>query len=152
MSKNNYTLVIVDLQPDAFPAARCETTCRYARKAAKHAMKHGNNIIVVDWEGYDSEPKLMRILKDYGKYTKVLKDQCDGAYVVTPAMKEQDAYDKRIHICGVNTNACVVETAEGLRKALPNAELIVLKDACNGEFYGKAPDSHWDHISNVKFV
>jgi hypothetical protein len=152
MPGNNYTLVIVDLQPDAFDAAKCEVTCRSARKAARHAMKHGNNIIVVDWEGYESEPKLMGALKNYSKYTKVIKDQCDGAYVVVPVIEETGAYKKRIHICGVNTNACVVETAEGLGRALPDAQLVVLTEACNGDFYGKAPDHHWDKIPNVKFV
>lgn len=82
----------------------------------------------------DTHPEILDLLKDYSKLITVQKDDDDGS---DKLIQEVTKWKKIVKVCGVNTDACVRSTVNGLIKLLPLTKFVLLLDAVNDDYYGQ---------------
>ena len=137
-----YTLVVVDMQPD-FPASNNPATLRAVEREVRKAIKHRLPVVVLeipyfsplDEDGLKpTHRSIMRLLTGYDHYRVVQKRWSDGSSHVILTCEDSKYMKHRFRICGVNTDACVLETVLGLAKRLPKCKIRVIKNACNTVF------------------
>jgi len=94
---------------------------------------------------------LTRLVARYDHAITVHKEKDDGSAKVISAAQDwwSNAWatqhiDGGIRVVGVNTEACVAGTVNGISKAEPNIEITVVGDACNGE----RPNFGGGHVPN----
>jgi nicotinamidase-related amidase len=92
--------------------------------------------------------RLTDLVADYSEAVVVHKERDDGSAAVLHAAERwysegagnERHLDGGIRVVGVNTEACVADTVNGLSAAMPDLEITVVGDACNA-FGGKAPSN-----------
>lgn len=107
-------LIIVDMQAQ-FGASK--DVSRHVAGQIRKAMKAGEPIVFVEYEGYGlSLEHLRRIAKDYPLRSSVTKRRDDGSREVSAHLKAEYGLEApaSLRVVGVNTAACVAGTAEGL--------------------------------------
>ena len=132
-------LAIIDMQT-GFSTAKYQTTIEACKVLLEEFRRQQLSIIFLRYglevfsktEKYSHGrilPALTKIVKDY-PFVKTLTKQLDSG------AEHIDKYlvckDFRLFLCGVNTSACVLSTAKGLR-ARGFKELYVVPAACNDE-------------------
>jgi nicotinamidase-related amidase len=136
---SEYTLVVVDMQSD-FRAANDPATIAAVEKEILEAVRLHQSVVVLeiayfsplDEQGLKpTHRSLMSHLKGYDRVAVRQKIYSDGSRHVLNTCSEQGYSRSRFRVCGVNTDACVVETAVGLAKAEPTSTVEVLQGACN---------------------
>jgi len=94
-------------------------------------------IIFVEYQYTDSDQidttafVLQEAAKDYVWLRTVLKGYNDGSPEIIECFNEERWDFDLIQMCGVNLDACVLETALGLLDYMPRQEIVVLEDCCN---------------------
>ncbi len=144
------TLVVIDMQR-RFAAANDAQTREAVAREIRDARAKGWAIVVVEYREPDSgDPQdmthgdLMQWLRRPAPYAHcqiVCKQQSDGSAEVITACKQRGFSTESFRCCGVNTDACVLATVEGLVYAFPTATVTVVRDACNSQW--KIPQV-WD--------
>src|SRR4051812_36839166 len=129
ISLTGKVLVVVDMQPgygnSMTPGVidAVELLIREAREA---------DSLVVFLEFCD-EPTLPRLLKQVRAYDQFVQEQkfgCDGSDEVLAAC-ERGLYDTSAFVvCGVETHACVRDTARELAAQMPGSQVEVVMEAC----------------------
>lgn len=147
------TLVVVDMQP-SFEAAKNAKTIKQVVKLTKEAVSTGNRVVVLEYENYGStHKKILDLLNP--DFCKVIKKSADGGHFhVAAAIQDFNGFDGMgnpknytIDVCGVNLNACVRQTALGLKKL--GFEVNVIKEACNQpSWWDSAEAAHKTLIEN----
>lgn len=137
-----YTLVVVDMQPD-FPASNDPKTLSAVEREVRKAIKRGFGVVVLevpyfsplDEEGLKpTHRSILKLLDGYSRYRVTQKRWSDGSCQVVRMCEDYKFANKRFRVCGVNTDACVLETVLGLAQRLPESKIKVIKDACNTAF------------------
>lgn len=91
--------------------------------------------------------RLTRLVARYRYAITVHKKQDNGSAEVLYAADEWygDGYVEHIHggirVVGVNMEACIAVTVNGLSKARSDVEITVVGDACNGVSGGESPSN-----------
>ncbi|MBX9691318.1 MAG: isochorismatase family protein [Cyanobacteria bacterium] len=135
-----YTLVIVDMQP-CFSAANDRATLQAIKKEIRRAKELGMPIVALEIDCFSplqerlprTHKRLLELLVGYPRYRMEEKRFNDGSNAVLWALEVLgcDEEGRNLRVCGVNTDACVLDTVLGLAKRLPKSRINVLKDACN---------------------
>jgi nicotinamidase-related amidase len=150
-------LLVVDMQPKFKASGRRWLLSAVARevRAAKSA---GWGIMFLEYTrcrdvgGVPLKERTRRrltdLVADYSEAVVVHKERDDGSAAVLHAAERwysegagnERHLDGGIRVVGVNTEACVADTVNGLSAAMPGLEITVVGDACNA-FGGKAPSN-----------
>lgn len=147
-----YTLVVVDMQA-AFQAATKANVIVNVTREIIFAKMRKSAIVFLEYEGSGRTfPALTELTNRYP-----LRDVCekwcdDGSSQVLKSLGLRDFPRGRIKVCGVNSNACVLATVNGLAKKLPNSRIEIVRDAC--EWMGSG-QYDWDQnlsYKNLKLV
>lgn len=145
-------LVVVDMQKE-YPAS--ELVVNQVVKEVRKARRKGEWIMLVEYdESGRTMYRITRELKGYNKVKKVTKVVDNGAYAILwgltipykATLSSWKSLNKptpprrisHIKVCGVNTNACVISTVEGLRYL--DCKITVLSKACANIFDGKSKE------------
>lgn len=129
-SRDMYTLVIVDVQT-MFPAAAKRKVRRAIIQEIEAAKAAQCPVIVVEFEASGVTYKNIRdALSDYPRKARVLKDKDDGSEEVHAVLPKL-SLNRKVRLCGVNTDACVLATAQGLKRKRYTIEVVV--PACAAE-------------------
>ena len=144
-----YTLVVVDMQA-SFKATRKEYVRENCKREIIRAMDYGAAIIFVEYVGSGPTiPSLVKLTDDYERTFVTRKNSNDGSREVTNTIRNRKLASKRVKVCGVNTDYCVLETVSGLTRKLRDASLEVIADACNSSFNHLAGLHNISKMSNV---
>lgn len=130
------TLVIIDMQ-SGFHTANAHRTISNVIKQVKRAKKFKENILVVEYlphVNYEAtRPEIMRSIGSY-PHIKVYKYRDDGSQPILEACKYHSYPTDIFRVCGVNTNACILDTLKGLFRRNKTSKLEVVPAACNGHY------------------
>ena len=133
------TLVIIDMQ-NAYRASQiAEKTVLSQIQEFKKKKRWIVNVTL----GHSKVlPSITKVLKNYSKVIHVKKEYNDGTNWILAALKEHKLDASNLQICGVNTNACVIDTVRGLHKTkrVKNLEIAV---------YGCASWNPSDHLYSL---
>ena len=136
----DYTLVIVDMQPN-FWAARHKHTLKAIKREVKIAKKRALPIVLLEFpktrenpQYLPTHPKITRKLEGYARRAVVYKSQSDGSFELLIECHRLKLERPRFRVCGVNTDVCVLKTALGLANFRPYTQIEVVQDGCNTEY------------------
>jgi len=150
-------LLVVDMQP-RFEASTRGWLLRAVAREVRAARSAGAGIVFLEYtrrRGDGGVPlterthrRLTDLVADYDDAVTVHKGQDDGSAAVLRAAEEWYGdgpgsgrhIDGGVRVVGVNTEACVASTVNGLSAALPDLGITVVGGACNGHG-GKAPSN-----------
>lgn len=137
-------LVVIDMQP-GFPASQDAVTQWFVKQEIERAIKLNLPILLVDYDSHEMGeiyPEITNLVKGYRLCKPVSKHTTDGSKVVALACIKHGFSTDKMRFCGVNSDACVLETVQGLINKLPDCHITVVQDACNC-LTGKTNDV-WD--------
>ena len=152
-------LLVVDMQPK-FKASGRGWLLRAVAREVRAAKSAGWGVMFLEYTRCRgaggvklrdaTHRRLTDLVADYGEAVVVHKERDDGSAAVLHAAEgwyEPDDDDSTarhidggIRVVGVNTEACVADTVNGLSAAMPGLEITVVGGACNGHG-GKAPSN-----------
>jgi len=136
---NEYTLVIVDMQP-CFSAANDPQTLDAIAAEILKAKERRMPIVTLEIDCFSpmqdernprTHKRLRKLLEGYSLHRMEEKRFNDGSWAVLYALDRFDVEPRCFRVCGVNTDACILDTVLGLAKKLPKGRIFVVKDACN---------------------
>ncbi len=128
-------LVINDMQP-GFPASADPLTIYAIEEQIRLAMAKNLPIIVVEFDAHEignTIPQIMRHLTNYKRAVVVSKSDDDGSAEIFEAVIDNGFWPENFIICGVNSDACVMETVRGLIARVPSCIITLIQDACNSD-------------------
>lgn len=129
-------LVIVDMQTK-FPAAKHRGTIDGCKKEITAAIAGNIPIFILELKS-DNDfgptlPELTDMLKGYENAHIVIKQQNDGSYVLRKKFHDMELQPEfQFIVCGINTEACVYETIDGLLCKFPKSKATIDRNAVNG--------------------
>lgn len=134
ITKAAATLVVVDVQPCEFKAARHPVLQQAVRDLVANAVALNWDIIVLEYKGAGSSLlEVNELLADYTRKEFIQKDTDSGGEEVWLALAENGFAYKHMFICGCNTHGCVQDTTSDLAALIPDACIAVVKSACNDD-------------------
>ncbi len=137
-------LVVMDMQP-GFKAAQDAITQWFVKQEVTRAREEGRPVIIVEYdphemgETYDS---IKSLIEGYDRGIIISKSDDDGSAEILRACEAKGFMTASFRMCGVNSDACLLETIQALAGKLPLCSITVVQDACNC-LTGKANDV-WD--------
>jgi nicotinamidase-related amidase len=144
-----YTLVVVDMQ-SSFEAANSKRVRENVKREIQRAMDNKAAIVFVEYVGQGPTiPSLVKPTDDYDRVFIVRKNDDDGSKEVSKVIRDNNLPGKRVKVCGVNTDCCVLETVNGLCSRLRSASFEVVGDACNSDFNHLTGLNDMANMSNV---
>lgn len=94
---------------------------------------------------------IRREIQDHPNYKIVTKTKNDGSSLVREACYQHLKIEPtRFVICGVFLGACVFSTAKGIFRWKPDAELIIIQNACDKDLW--AVEKYKNQLQNVNFM
>jgi nicotinamidase-related amidase len=145
------TLIVIDVQPLEFKAARHPDLQRGVASLVRKAIARNWDIVVVEYKGAGSTiPEVTEQLRDYDRTDTVIKNTDGGGEEVWLAMAHNSFAGERIFVCGTNTHGCVQDTVDELAELLDESDIAVVKSGCNdggGNFWNT-----FDCAKNVRVV
>jgi nicotinamidase-related amidase len=130
-------LVVVDMQP-GYGKSMLPGVIESVELLIREAREADSLIVFLEFCDEPTLPRLMRWVRAYDQYVVEQKDGCDGSDEVLAAC-ERGLYDTSAFvICGVETHACVRDTARELADKMPGSQVEVVMEAC-----GQESGNHW---------
>ncbi len=147
-------LIIIDMQKGFWSAKRCKRTINACVNQIHRARRLSMPIYIVEFRGYqDTIQPLLDAVEGYDKFSFVFKEYNDGSQELANMFAQDSFKPSKMYICGVNIEACVLNTVEGLMDIFPCAEYHVIKPACNTEMHrSKAEALEWFPYRNCDAV
>lgn len=130
-------VVVIDLQPH-FAASCDKRLLANAERELRRARENNWPVMVVEYAGYGKTHDCLRnVLKGYKPKKVVTKSMDDGSNDIIGHCDQLEWPKEHFIVFGVNANACVRQTVDGLSGKLPLAKIEVIKDACNQDYQWK---------------
>lgn len=128
-------LVVIDMQ-EGFCASRDQRTVYFVKQEILRAKKAGMAIIIVEFDPEadkmgNTHSEITDLLNGYDRTATVSKSANDGSEEVIEACLDNGFWMEDFRICGVNSDACVLETVTGLLERVSSCDITVVQDACN---------------------
>ncbi|MBK7747647.1 MAG: Isochorismatase family protein [Cyanobacteriota bacterium erpe_2018_sw_39hr_WHONDRS-SW48-000098_B_bin.30] len=126
-------LIVNDMQP-GFEAARDIITIFAVSKQIEMAMALNLTIILVEYDAHElgaTLPQITRMLEGYEHLSVVSKSQDNGAAAILKVLCSKAIETQDFILCGVNSDACILDTVKGLVQWLPHCRILLPQDACN---------------------
>lgn len=131
------TLVVVDMQTRSRAANDSGTIAKVEALIQLAIEKHWAIVFLEiknEFEDYGPTlPQLLTAVENYPRKTQLVKPEKDGSNLIAKACKTEAFATARFILCGVNLDACVVFTANGLAREFPVSEIDIAVQACNSE-------------------
>ena len=125
------TLCVIDVQVPFHAAGRKSLLDNIVR-LVKNAKRRKAGIVLVEFEGFGSTHiAIQQAIGSYERCITTIKSDCDGSEEIIDACRERGFNTRKIIICGVETNNCVMATLDGLDDLLPFSKKEVVAPACN---------------------
>lgn len=154
----SYSLVIIDMQPE-FKAAKGKRVYNAVMCEIKQAIKKRAAIVFVEFGNYNEVPhtrtrKGLRLATSkYDRVFTTVKLQNDGGDKIMNMIVKNNL-SRKIRVCGVNTDACVVSSVRGMvRASEKKVKINVIADGCATAFGEEAHEAYLQlmgKLSNVK--
>lgn len=145
-SRKNYALCLIDLQKE-FEESITDDLLTNVEREVRQAIKYNRDILIVLYHGYGPLIReVSLLLKDYPNKFTIWKFNDGGGSEVTAALSIRPQH---IRVCGVNTDACVLDTVATMsdlfqqHNALKRKRIQVVGDACW---------SCYDHIAGLEVM
>ncbi len=133
-----YVLIVIDMQPN-FGCSNNPKTLDAVADLINNA-KHDNAFIV--YAQYMRQGKthtnLVKLTNGYINRSFAVANRNDKSGAILTRLVKRQVRSDLVKVCGVNTNACVRATVEGLSNELKEWSIQVIKKACNS--YGEYTD------------
>ena len=127
-------LVVIDMQEHFGSASNPKTIAACQRLIADAVLK-ANPIILVEYSMNGSTlPILTNIVETYEPKFRNHKSQDDGSRSIQECLDRCKVIPKKLIVCGVNTNYCVLSTVQGLHRSHHNYHIDVVAEACNDQW------------------
>lgn len=136
-TKSDTTLVVVDMQ-EGSKAANHRPTLETVKKLLGIACTNNWGIVFLEiknaFESYGpTHACLLEPVKSYKLIHRFEKPEKDGSEFVLQACNQSHLGTKRFILCGVNLDACVVWTANGISRLFPESAIEIVHQACHSE-------------------
>jgi len=139
--KYPYCLCIIDMQSAFSWAGRDPNTLSSVLELIRIAKEDKAYIFDIKLNNCgDVFPEIMELIKDYDRITHLTAYHNSKCSVILDEIRTKNIGTDSIKVCGVNTNACVLETVRDLVKEYKN-DIVVVLDACNGYNHKSGIDS-----------
>lgn len=127
-------LIVIDMQ-GYFDAANNPSTISACQSLINSAIRNRNPIVIVEYIGAKSTLKeITNLTKDYDLAFLVRKSTDDGSQAIESLFDRCQISPRKLIICGVNTDACVLATVIGLTRSNKKYKISVVKKACHTDF------------------
>lgn len=137
-------LVVMDMQP-GFKAAQDAITQWFVKQEVTRAREEGRPIIIVEYDPHEmghTYESITSLIEGYDRGVIIPKCDDDGSAEILRTCEAKGFMTASFRMCGVNSDACLLETIQALAEKLPACSITVPQDACNC-LTGKANDV-WD--------
>lgn len=139
------------MQPD-FPSSLDTFVIEGVLNQIRLAKRRKAGIVIIEYIGSGKTGN--RILKSLTTYQHVIcvkKSTNDGSRSIVNAISKHNFSKQCIRLCGVNTGACVFQTAIGLSNKFPKTIIEFVENACNDDWHrdAKPSDMLKAHYSSV---
>lgn len=125
-------LVVVDMQP-GYRNSMTPGVMDAVEELIRLAVEADSFVVFLEFCDEDTLPRFLKQVRRYDMYVREQKFGCDGSAQVLAACA-RGLYDTNAFVvCGVETHACVRDTAKELATELPNSHVEVVKEACGQE-------------------
>ncbi|CAB4196762.1 Isochorismatase-like [uncultured Caudovirales phage] len=134
----SYTLIVIDVQ-SSFTAAKQKRVLTNCEKEIDKAIKNNCSIVFVEYfDCGKTSKRLTNLTINYRKTYIVTKYDDDGSPEILSLFKS-NRLPKNIKVCGVNTDACVLDTVCGLSnlKRFKSSKIEVISNACGSDYNHK---------------
>lgn len=133
-------LVVVDMQP-GYGNSMTPEMLETVELLIREAREADSLIVFLEFCDEPTLPRLKRWVRAYDQFVVEQKFGCDGSDEVIAAC-ERGLYDTSAFVvCGVETHACVRDTARELASHLPHSQVEVVMEAC-----GQESGNEWHHF------
>lgn len=128
-------LVIIDMQRH-FQAARHLQLIFNIVNKVKEYIERNESIIILEFYDDDDDlgrtvPEILDVVDEYKNCFIVGKDQNDGGEEISGIINEQSLDISEFEVCGVNLDACVMDTVVTMAWYYPDTPISVILDCCN---------------------
>ncbi len=126
-------LVVMDMQP-GFPAAQDAITQWFVKQEVTRAREEGRPIIIVEYDPHEmghTYESIKVLLEGYENTDTITKSTDDGSSEILKCCRDKGFSTLDFRMCGVNSDACLLESIQGLVEKLPQCRITVPQDACN---------------------
>lgn len=161
------TLVVVDMQPFFTASARPGLVDRIAARVRRHhecgdavvvletlvegldhRVENSTHADILNSAGFGPDPVGGTATPD-GHAILTYKEQDDGSHAVIKAVRllAPRLEPHKFIVCGVNTDACVLDTARGLLRSVPNSSVVLPVWCCACQSDRKREEDKGIHAS-----
>lgn len=126
-------LVVIDMQP-GYKASQDAITQYFVEQEIIRARERNQPIVVVEFDPHEmghTYPRLLRHIEGYSRAVVITKRGDDGSKELHEALVRHGFSVYSLRLCGVNSDACVLETIQGFVVRVPSCRVTVPQDACN---------------------
>lgn len=126
-------LVVVDMQP-GYPAALDGLTQWFVKQEIMRHLEQNLPILLVEFDAHEMGETfdgIKSLIDGYSRGRIISKRGDDGSTEILKACLQFGFSPDSFRICGVNSDACVLETVQGLVAKYPTCRITVPQDACN---------------------
>lgn len=146
-------LVVIDMQP-GYPASQDAITQWFVKQEIARARQANQLILIVEYHAHEmgeTYPAIMELVEGYDRAVVVSKDGDDGSAEILQACAARGFSLHSFRMCGVNSDACVLESVQGLVDKQPGCSITVVQDACNC-LTGRANDVWYEDFPAIPNV
>ncbi len=126
-------LVVMDMQP-GFKAAEDAITQWFVKQEITRAREEGRPIIIVEFDAHEmgeTFDSIKALIEGYDRAVIIPKSQDDGSTEIFNACEKNNFSTASFRMCGVNSDACLLESIQMMAEKLPMCRITVVQDACN---------------------
>jgi nicotinamidase-related amidase len=126
-------LVVVDMQP-GYPAALDALTQWFVKQEILRHREQNLPILLVEFDAHEMGETfdcIKSLIEGYDRGRIISKRGDDGSAEILKACRQFGFSPDSFRICGVNSDACVLETVQGLVVKHPTCLITIPQDACN---------------------
>lgn len=146
-------LVVMDMQP-GFKAAQDAITQYFVKQEVTRAREEGRPIIIVEYDPHEmghTYESITSLIEGYDQADTITKSGDDGSAEILKCCSDKGFSTLSFRMCGVNSDACLLESIQGLAEKLPGCRIAVPQDACNC-LTGKNNDVWYEDYPAIKQV
>lgn len=125
-----YVLCIIDMQPEGFSNAKI--IIDKVLELVRQAIQEQAFIVIAQYKNDgDTHKDIRNALINYPYKAYGWHNKNDKSVLIWTLLKEHKVFTREIHVCGINTEYCVLETVNGLAQKF-HIPIKVIEKACNG--------------------
>ncbi len=143
----------MDMQP-GFKASQDAITQWFVKQEVTRAREEGRPIIIVEFDAHEmgeTYESIKSLAEGYDRAVTISKSSDDGSKEILKACEAKGFSTQTFRMCGVNSDACLLESIQGLVEKLPECRITVVQDACNC-LTGKANDVWYEDYPAISQV